>query len=151
MSAVLRPSDMAAVVGVIDPDAYAANSYSTGWIALASFEKLMAVVSAGTLGTNATIDAKFEMAKDSGGTDADDVTGTDATQLTQAGTDESDKQVVINLVAEDIDVNNGFTHARLTVTVGTATSDMGAVVIGFNARYAPGVDSDLASVAQVVN
>jgi hypothetical protein len=146
---VLRPSDVAAVVGVIDPDAYAAGTVTTGWIAMSKFEKLMAVVMAGELGTNATLDAKLQQATDSSGTGAKDITGKAVTQLTQAGTD-SDKQAVINLTADELDVSNGFDYVRLSMTVATATSDAGAIVLGFDARYAPASDNDASSVDEIV-
>jgi len=144
----LNPSELAAVVGVIDPDANGAATYTTGWIDMATFQSLMAIVMAGTLGASATIDAKFEQAIDSSGTDAKDVAGSDITQLVKATDD--DKQAVIELNAEDLDLANSFTHVRLSMTVGTATSDCGAVVLGMSPRYAPASDNDAASVAEIV-
>lgn len=143
------PSEKAAVVGVIDPDAYTADSYSTGWIDMKLFGALMATVMAGTLGTSATIDAKFEQATSAAGANPKDVTGTAITQLTQAGTD-SDKQAVINLRESDLDVDNGYRFARLTVTVGTATSDMGALVQGFFSDQEPASDNDASTVDEIV-
>lgn len=145
----LRASDVAAVAGVIDPDAYAAGTVTSGWIAMKSFERLLAVVMAGDLGASATVDAKLEQAQDSAGTGVKDVTGKAIAQLTKAGTDDN-KQALINMAAEELDVANGFTHVRLSMTVGTATSDAGAVVLGFDARYAPASDADLASVDEIV-
>jgi len=115
------------VLGVIDPDAYAANSYSTGWISAADYQRFMAVVMAGDLGTSATLDAKIEEATSAAGAGAQDCPGKAITQLTQAGTD-SNKQSLIHVGQEDL--SEGFTHFRLTMTVGTATSDAGAIVIG---------------------
>lgn len=143
------PSDRLAVVGSIDPDAYTASTVTSGWIAAANFERFMAVVMAGTLGSSATLDAKLEQASDGSGTGAKDVTGKAIAQLTQAGTD-SDKQAVINLNAEELDIDNGFTHFRLSMTVGTATSDAGAIVIALDPRYAPASDNDAASVDEIV-
>ena len=79
------------------------------------------------------------------------ITGAAITQLTQAGTDASDKQAVITVKAQDLDVDGGFTHVALVMTVGTATSDAGAVVIGMPATYGPATNADLASVLEVVN
>ena len=146
----LRPTDQVAVVGVIDPDAYAADTYTSGWIDMADFNRIMAVVRAGDLGTSATLDAKLEQASDSSGTGAKDITGAAITQLTQAGTD-SNKQAIINAWAEDLDRANGFTHVRLSMTVGTATSDAGAIVFGFDRRYGSASDGDLASVDEIVS
>lgn len=145
----VRPSDRAAVVGVIDPDAYGTGTETTGWIDMASFNEIMAVVMAGTLGASATLDAKIEQAQDASGTGVKDVAGAAITQLTKAGSDD-DKQAIINLWAEDLDVDNDFTHVRLSMTVGTAASDAGAVVLGMCERYGPASDGDLASVAEIV-
>lgn len=140
-------SDQQRVVGVIDPDAYAANTYTTGWISLVDYRQIQAIVQAGDLGASATVDAKLEQASDGSGTGAKDITGKAITQLTQAGSD-SNKQAIINCRDDELDVDNDFTHVRLSVTVGTATSDMGAIVLGTGSRY--GVGADLASVDEIV-
>lgn len=142
------PSNRAVLAGVIDPDAYTADTYTTGWISMADFGSIQAVIMAGTLGSSATLDAKLEQASDSSGTGAKDITGKAITQLTQAGSD-SDKQAIINCRAEELDVDNSFTHVRLSVTVGTATSDAGAFVLGHDARYAPA--DDISTVDEVVS
>ncbi len=145
----LNPSQLAAVVGAIDPDANTAATFTTGWISMSTFVSIMAIIMVGTLGASATVDAKLEQATDASGTGAKDVTGSDITQLTQAGSD-SDKQAIIECNAEDLDIANDFTHVRLSVTVGTATSDIGAVVLGLDPRYAPASDYDAATVDEIV-
>lgn len=150
MGVNIQPSDRVAVVGNIDPDANAAATYTTDWVSIAQFASLMAVVQAGTLGTNATLDAKLEQATTSAGAGAKDVTGKAITQLTQAGTDDSDKQAVINCGQEDLDVANSFAYVRLSVTVGTAASDCGAVLLGFDPAYAPASNNDASTVAEIV-
>ena len=149
MNPNIKPSDQAVLVGVIDPDLNTANTYTTAWISMATFAAIQAIVLAGTLGTNATLDAKLEQAQDSGGTGAKDVTGKAITQLTQAGTDDSDKQAIINCRSDELDVNNGFTHVRLSMTVATASSDSAGLVLGHYARYQPAADA--ASVAEVID
>jgi len=143
-------SDRSAVAGIIDPDATGAGTVTTGWISMADFGRIMAVVMAGTLGASATLDAKLEQATDGSGTGAKDITGKAITQLTKAGSDD-DKQAVINCHQSELDLENSFTHVRLSMTVGTATSDVGAVVLGLDPRYGPASDNDLASVAEIVN
>ena len=143
------PSQGVAIVGVIDPDANGTGTLTTGWIDMAALRGLMAVIMVGDLGTSATIDAKFEQATSSGGAGAKDVTAKAITQLTQAGTD-SNKQAVINLRAEELDRNNGFRYARLSMATGTAASDSAAVVLGFNARYGPASDSNVATVDETI-
>lgn len=139
-----KPSEIAAVVGCIDPDAYSANAY-TAVVDMRNYEQIMAVVMAGELGTNATVDAKLEESANSNGSSATALTGKAITQLTQAGTD-SDKQAVLNLRADEMTER----YAVLTVTVGTATSDVGAVILGFGPNYGPASDYDAATVDEIV-
>jgi len=146
----LLPSELTAVVGVIDPDLNVAGTLTTAWINMADFAAVMAVIMAGALGTSATLDAKFEQATDSSGAGVKDVTGAAITQLTDAGSD-SDKQAILQLYAEDLDLAGGFTHVRLNMTVATASSDSAALVLGMGARYAPASNNDLASVAEIVS
>lgn len=149
MNPNVKPSDRVAVVANIDPDAYTAGAYSSGWVDMAKFGAIMAIVQAGDLGSSATLDGKLEQATSAAGAGAKDVTGKAITQLTQAGTD-SNKQSVINLFADELDINNGFTHARVTITVGTATSDAGAIVLGVDPRKDVASASDAATVDEIV-
>ncbi len=142
-------SECVGIVGVIDPDAYAAGTVTTGWIKAGDFQRFMATVSAGDLGTNGTLDAKLEQASDSTGTGAKDVTGKAITQLTQAGGD-SNKQAIINLNPDELDIANGFGYFRLSLTVGTATSDAGAMVQGVYPRTGGAEDNDATTVAEIV-
>ena len=144
------PSELAAVVAVIDPDANTAATYTTGWISMADFATIMAVIMAGDLGASATLDAKLEQASDGSGTGAKDITGAAITQMTQAGGD-SNKQAILQCYAEDMDIGSDFTHVRLSMTVATATSDCSAVVMGMGARYGPASDHDAASVSEIVS
>lgn len=143
----LLPTEVAGVVGVIDPDAYTANTYLTGYIPLKNFRRFMAIVMAGDLGSSATVDAKLRAFTDGSGGGGADITGAAITQLTQAGSD-SNKQAIINLNTDTL-AGSAYTHIALSVTVGTATSDMGAIVLGFDAPYAPASDSDAASVDEI--
>ncbi|WP_342248613.1 hypothetical protein [Sphingomonas sp. OTU376] len=149
MNGNLNPSARFSVAGVIDPDAYAAGTYATDWIDMQKWYALEGIVMAGDLGASATLDAKIRQATDGSGTDAKDVTGLAITQLTQAGSD-SNKQALINVVQGDLDKNNGFRFVQLSMTIATATSDAGAVVIGTDARYGAASANDAATVDEIV-
>lgn len=142
------PSEVCAVVGVIDPDAYADAAYTTDYIAMKNFRRFMAVVMVGDIVSTGTVDAKLIAYTNSSGGGAADITGTAITQLTQAGTD-SNKQVVINLNTDSLAGNTEYTHFRLQVTLGTAGADMGAVVLGFDPLYGPASDADLSTVDEI--
>jgi hypothetical protein len=148
MSRVNRlPSEECAIVGVIDPDAYAANTYTTAFVEVSKFRRFQAIIMAGDLGSSATLDAKLQRASDASGTSAEDITGTSITQLTQAGTD-SNKQVIINYDTQN-EVGNAKRFIGLSITVGTATSDAGALLLGFDPFFSPASDSDAASVDEI--
>ncbi len=143
-----RPSDKFAIAATIDPGAHAAGVVNSDWVDMATFDELVATVMTGTLGTAATIDAKLQQATDAAGTGAKDITGRAITQIVKATGD--NVQALINCWAEDLDVSNDFTHVRLALTVGTATSDCSAVILSSESRYGPDSDNDLASVAEIV-
>lgn len=143
-------SENVAVVGNVDPDAYGAGTYTTGWIAAKNFEHFLAIVQVGTLGASATVDAKLQQASDASGTGAKDITGKAITQLTQAGTDD-DKQVLINLRPSEMDMDNNFSHFRLSITVATAASDAGGIVLGVDPLFAPANNADAATVDEIVS
>lgn len=150
MSRVNRlPTEECAVVGVIDPDAYAAAAYVTAFVEVSKFRRFMAVICAGDLGASATIDAKLRRATDAAGTSAEDITGAAITQLTQAGSD-SNKQAIINYETQE-EEGNAKRFIGLSVTVGTATSDMGALLLGFDPFFAPASDADASSVDEIVS
>jgi hypothetical protein len=144
-----KPSERVAVLGTIDPDVSTAAAYTSDYGDASKFEQLMAIVFAGTLGSSATLDAKLVQATSSAGANVKDITGKAITQLTEAGTD-SDKQAILQVRADELDVAGGFSFVAVVVTVGTATSDAGAVLLGLNPTYGPASDYDLASVDEIV-
>lgn len=129
------PSSRTAIAGVVDP-VDGTGTVTSGWVSVADYYNLMAIIAVGTLGASATVDAKIEQATDSSGTGAKDVTGKVITQLTQAGSD-ADKQAVIDMSHDDMDVDNSFTHARLSITVATADSPVAGILLGMDARNQP--------------
>lgn len=144
-----KATEKVALMGAIDPDAYAASTVTTSWIDASKAQNFMAIVSAGDLGASATLDAKLEQATDGSGTGAKDVTGKSITQLTQAGTD-SNKQAMINLRPEELDVANSFTHFRLSMTVAVATSDAAGYVFATDLRTGDAAANDASTVDEIV-
>lgn len=139
-------SEVAAVVGVVDPADLATSAASTGWVYAGDFFRFLAVVQAGAL--SGTLDAKIEQATTSAGGGAKDVTGRAITQL--AATDDN-VQALINVKHDDLDIANGFDYLRLTVTPTGGTANLGsAVLLGFNARHNPASSKDASSVKEVV-
>ncbi|MBT8046405.1 MAG: hypothetical protein KJN67_04490 [Pontiella sp.] len=146
----MKPSEVCAVVGTIDPDAYTAATTVSDYVDMGKFESVLFVIAVGTMASTATLDAVVKQATDSSGTGAKNLDTSKAiTQLTEAGTD-SDKQVLVEVRAEDLDLANDFDHVALSVTGATAASDYGVIALGFNPRVMPASDGDLASVDEIV-
>lgn len=140
-----RLSEQLAVVGCIDPDAYTANSYDTDVIDMKYHRRVIFIVQAGDLGSSATLDfAVYEGATTS---PASALSGKSITQLTEAGTD-SNKQAIVEVSAEELTPT--CRYLKGTLTVGTATSDAGVLVLADVSRYEPGNAFDLASVDEIV-
>lgn len=147
MSRVLRPSDRAAIVGVVSPAAAGGGAHESNWVPMSRFERLLAIVMTGDL-DGASVNARLEQATDDEGTGAKEIEGTAITEIGDDG-----RQAVINLVGEDVDANEGFTHVRLTITLSGTGGDPAAIaglVLGFDARYQPGSDEDLDSVVEII-
>lgn len=106
------------------------------WDSIANFIEISVWVSVGDIATSGTFDAKLRQATDASGTGAKDITGASITQLTQAGSD-SNKVVVLSVLAENLDVDNGFTHVGLVATPATAATEFAAIVFGVRPRHRP--------------
>lgn len=149
----LRPSSRAAIVGAIDPKSQTASSRSTGWVNMAKFPSLLAIVQVGAMGLLATVDAKIEQAKDINGTGVKDITVAKAiTQLVATASptvDADNRQAEINVMDTDLDTNNLFCFARLTITVAVASTLTAGLLMGFDPADGPASDNDAASVASI--
>lgn len=149
MSAHRKVTEALAFLGGIKPDAHAAGTLTSGWVSVAEFNAFAALITAGDLGSSATLDAKIQQATDASGTGAKDITGKAITQLTQAGSG-SNKQAWINFLASDLDTANGFGFVRISMTVATATLDADAKLFGLGPKQSPATAYDATSVAEVV-
>lgn len=141
------PTEEVAVVGVIDPDAYTANTYLTAAIDMMMWDRVMFIVQVGTMASTSTVDFSVTQSDASGGTYAAMSPAKAITQLTEAGTD-SDKQVIVNVRADELTEGNRYIKGSLVVA--TAASDAGVIAIGFGRRHAPASDYDLSSVDEIV-
>jgi hypothetical protein len=142
-----KMSEGFAVIGNIAPISQGVGSVTSAWLPIKNYQQIMAIVNTGVLGTAATVDAKFQQAKDVSGTDAKDITGKTITQIVKATGD--GKQAVINIRMQELDINGGFTHVQLSVTVAAAASLVSADVLALS-RNLPASTVNQAAVVQVV-
>lgn len=141
-----RLAEMLSVLATIDPVSQGAGTVTTGWIPAANHERFMALLQTGVMGASGTLDAKLQQAQDNAGTGAKDVTGKAIAQIVKASGD--NKQAEINLRADELDLANGFTFFRLSITVGTAASLIAASVLGGVAKNGPASALNQAGVVQ---
>lgn len=126
-------SEQFAILGAINPADLATTAASTSYLDIKNHHRIVGVVIGGAL--TGTLDAKFEQATDTSGTAVKDVTGKAITQLAASS---DNKQAVINLRADQLDLAGGFYYVRLTLTpTGGTTNLAGAVVLGGGSRYSP--------------
>ena len=148
MNPNVKFSEKAAILATVDPQSVAPGTVVTAYVPMANVFQLSALIQTGVLGASATVDAKLRQAQDSAGTNVKDITGKAITQIVKASGD--NKQAILEVRAEDLDVNNGFGFVALSVTVGAAASQLSAALIGASLRYLPGSTLNQASVAQIV-
>ena len=141
-----RLAELLSAVATIDPVSQAPGAITTGWLSAANHERFLATVQTGVLGAAATVDAKLQQAQDNTGTGVKDVTGKAIVQILKASGD--NKQALINMRAEELDMANNFTFFRLSVTVGTAASLVSALVQAGVPKSAPATGLNQAGVVQ---
>lgn len=127
-------NDYVAVAGVIHPQAISngATGVLTAAIDMSKFDKLIAIIDAGTLGSSGTFDAHFEGATTSGGSYTT-ITGKAITQLVKATDD--NKLTTIELSQEAVR-DAGWLFVKLNLLCGTANSTSSAIVLGVPSRGA---------------
>lgn len=146
----IRLTEALGVVACIDPDVHTAAAYITDEVDMSKWTRVIFIVMAGTLGSSATLDFAVKGgASTNAGSHSTAVTGKSITQVTQAGTDGSDKQYIVEVTAEEC-AAQGLNFIEGTMTVGTATSDAGVIAIGLRGDYSDVTAQDLASVTEIV-
>lgn len=145
----LNLSSRIGVIGGISPRSAGVGAVTTGWLDMQSLFTVLALISIGAFGANATVDAQIEQATDVNGTGAKPIPGSQITQLVAAGG--NDRYAQINLRQEDFDRNAGFRFFRLSMTVGGAATQLAASIIGSDFRAGGGAQNAATSVAQTVS
>lgn len=140
------PSEKCAVLAVVNPQS-SSTAQSSAYVSISKFHKIAALIQVGAIASTGTFNAKLQQAQDGSGTGVKDITGKAITAL--ADTDDN-KEFWINLDPAELDLSNGFTFVRLTLTPATAASLISGVLLGFDPRFAPASDNDLATVAEII-
>jgi hypothetical protein len=141
------PSQKIALAAVVDPKNGNNAANASGYLDMRKFRQALFILQTGAI--DQTVDFKLQEAKDASGTGVQDLPGKAITQLNNTN---SSKQALINVRAEELDVNLGYAFVRAVATVGNGTSSLINVVgLGLEPVFAPASASNLASVVQVVS
>ena len=136
---------MVAVLATIGSGAFAHGAQNSDFCDLDDFGELVAILMTGDVpDTTSLIDFKLQQATTAAGAGVKDITGKAITQILSGSPAADDKQAVIDLRADELDIDNGFRFVRAVATI-VATSawaavpvntiDYGAVLIGRCARH----------------
>jgi hypothetical protein len=130
-----KGSELVGLMGDIPPQAKTVGSATSGWIDIGEAHRILALIMIGAIPSGspaATVDAKLQQATSSGGANAKDITGAAIVQHVYASG--TDKQALINVASEQLDVNGGFNYVQLSITVGGATTPIAGLVLNTTPR-----------------
>jgi hypothetical protein len=145
----VRLHEVSPHVANIPPISQGAGTVDSGWLDMANFHVIEAMIQTGVLGASATVDAKLQQASDAAGTGVEDITGKAITQIVKATGDNKIARISLRpeeMVGALLSFKLTARFVRLRITVGTAASLVGGSVRGFiqeNGRFS---DLDLAGV-----
>ena len=143
-----KPSELITLLATIDPASQAVGTVLTAFVPVKNHHTFLAILAAGVIGAGGTIDAKLRQAQDATGTNAKDIVGKAIVQMVAAGG--NSRQAMVNMKTGDLDTEGGFAFVALSVNVGTASSFVGASLIGTNPRFADAAALNPVSVATPV-
>jgi hypothetical protein len=132
-------SDQMGLMDAINPVSQGVGTVVGAWVSAANFERFQMLITTGVLGAAATLDAKLQQAQDGAGTGAKDIAGKAIVQIVKATGD--NKMAAIDLRDDELDVPNGFSFIRMSMTVAAAASLISAHLLAGVARFAPPKDA----------
>jgi hypothetical protein len=130
--------EVAELLAVLPPASQTTEQQS-GYVDMAKYERIFAILSVGAMTTNATLDVDVEITTD--GEAAGLHTLKSITQLTEAGGD-GDQEIIIEIRAEELSKPSGapsqeYQYVNIEVTPAVAAVILGLHVFGYAPRYAP--------------
>jgi hypothetical protein len=141
-----QPSDRVAVVATVDPQTVANAEKLTDAVDMSLWHEAMFVCLLGDMAAE-TIDFKVKESDAAAGSYA---ALKSASQLAAHASSNDNKQIVINVKAEELTAGRRYLKGSL-VTGGATGGPACVVALGLNPRHAPASDDDLADVVEIVS
>lgn len=140
-----KPSERAAIVGTIDPQTVVNSEVFTDVVDMSKFQQALFICLLGNM-SNETIDFTLYTC-DSDGNNATELK--DCDQLAASASANDNKQLVINLDAQELAaVNKRYVKAGL-VTGNSSGGPAAVVALGMQPRFGPASANDLSSVVEI--
>ncbi len=125
------------------PDTRAIQTYVSSPFSMRDYGRAAFIIQVGEIADGGTVNAHLEQEKTAAGVEYKDITGKAITQLTAA---DANSVVVIELDADELDVDNAYDHVRLRIIIGGNTVECAALIQRFAPLYAPVGVTQLAEV-----
>ena len=106
------------------------------------------IAQVGTFPVGATFDARLQQCTDISGTTTKNITGKAITTLLAAGG--SNKQVLVNLRPDELDLAGGFGFIRMVLNTSGTTTFCSAMLLGLSAKWSPASIANVSSVVQII-
>lgn len=104
---------------------------NSSWVDVSNCSRFAAIIITGLIAAGGTMNAKLTQATSSGGAGAKDITG----KAIAALADTADNQnFIIDVRADELDVNGGFKFVRIELTGAVAASLIAAILLGAPAQ-----------------
>lgn len=139
-------AQLLAVVATLPPAATANTERFTGVVNMGNFHQAVAVVQLGDMASEAITVKAYACKADGSGAVA--LTVNSPAALAASAEDNDNKQLVLNVRAEDL-LESGLSHIKFGVVTGGATGGPVAAVVLGHPRSGWGKDSNVASVVAV--
>lgn len=133
MNPNVKAVEKIAVAGMLDPATVANSEVFTSVVDMSKYHQVMAILALGNM-ANETIDFKCYRC-DANGSNA--VSLKTATQLTASASANDNKQVVMNVTADEL-IASGAQYVKFSAVTGNSTGGPAAIVVlGVDARFQP--------------
>jgi hypothetical protein len=151
-------SERCAILATIDPASLTAADYDSDIIDMKYWRRVAIILITGVMGNNGTaqIAVKVNTANSTSSPTPVSVTGKAFTASSFSGSGSgtaggTNHQGIIEVTAEECEAAlDGGRYLFARLTIGTATSIAGLVILGIDSRYGPAADYDLSDVREII-
>jgi hypothetical protein len=148
MNPNLSATDQFAIISQLDPASRLGGGFPSSFADCKLWHSFVMIAQVGTFPVGATFDARLQQCTDSSGTITKNIPGKAITTLLAAGG--SNKQVLVNLRPDELDLAGGFGFIRMVLNTSGTTTFCSAMLLGLSAKWSPASIANVSSVVQLI-